>query len=205
VGNLSAGEDGLRESFLRGINAPPEKVVYFVQTHSKTVALVEPGARLPIHADGGIAGDPAAILAITVADCLPIVLYDMVEGCFALVHSGWKGTGIAAAALGKMRRYFGTRPENVHAVIGPGISSCCYDVPEERARDFDKLGDLVVIRRNGAVFLDLKEANKALLNRAGVREIRISELCTYCSQNLGSYRREGPYNFTRMLAVVGHF
>jgi hypothetical protein len=31
-----------------------------------------------------------------VADCLPIFVYDRRGGAFALLHSGWKGTGIGA-------------------------------------------------------------------------------------------------------------
>ncbi len=205
AGSLAVANTEERQSYFSCTGVPEDRVAYFHQTHSKRVALVNSGAGLPIDADGGATADADVILSITVADCLPVALFDTRGGGFALVHSGWKGTGIAAAALELMRRRFGTRPDAVHAVIGPGIGGCCYNVPEERAAMFAQYGEAVVSRRGDAAYLDLKEANKALLENAGVQTISASSFCTSCSGFLGSYRREGPQDFTRMVAVVGYF
>ncbi len=205
AGDLSRDRHDKRESFLKKLGISPERVVSFRQTHSKQVAHVSLGGPSPYDADGGITEDPAVVLSITVADCLPIVLYDKSGGGFAMVHSGWKGTGIVIEALAKMRHVFGSQPKDIAAFIGPGIGSCCYDVPEERADVFESYGAEVVIRREGTPYLDLKEANTILLARAGVTEIKVSDICTSCTDSLGSYRREGPGKYTRMLAVAGHF
>jgi len=205
AGDLSIRNEERRGPYLESAGISMERVAFFYQTHSKQVAEIGRGFRNPIHADGAITGDPSLVLAITVADCIPIALFDRENGAFALVHSGWKGTGIAVVALEMMRHSFGTRPCNVYAVIGPGIGSCCYNVPRQRAADFSSYGDKVVCRRDGDAYLDLKEANRVLLSEQGVTDIDVSSRCTRCSDNLGSYRRQGPGEFTSMLAVVGHF
>jgi polyphenol oxidase len=205
AGDLSIDRTIQRKSYLENLDILTERFVCFRQTHSKEVALVSTPHTSPYDSDGGLTADPNVVIGITVADCLPIVLYDKAGGGFALLHSGWKGTGIVIHALNDMRRRFGSQPRDITALIGPGIGNCCYDVEDERAGLFETYGGAVVVRRGGTSYLDLKEANKNLLTQAGVPEIRVSELCTCCSEYLGSYRREGPETFTRMLAVVGHF
>ncbi len=205
AGDLGANEQRNRSSFFKCIGIPTESVASFSQSHSKEVAIVTSASQSPFTADGGITANPHVVLAITVADCLPVALFDTQSGGMALVHSGWKGTGIAAVALDLMRRNFESRVEDMVAVIGPGIGSCCYNVPEERASRFSSYGNGVVAQRNDEFFLDLKEANRNLLYSHGMKNIYVSNLCTSCSHFLGSYRRQGPKKFTRMLAVVGHF
>jgi YfiH family protein len=163
-------------------------------------------------------------LSVTVADCLPVYLYDTASGAFALVHSGWKGTGIVLRALELMAELGRSKPEAVAAVLGPCISVCCYKVDPERAAAFEKefggnfsglevaagkeatgleaaaaayLGP--VSRREEtkggpAWYLDLKAANVRLLAGAGVRNIAVCEDCTFTDARLGSFRREGPQN-----------
>ena len=203
AGDLSLGRDLERKLFLERFNTAPTRLVVFKQTHSKKVLSVTRSSILPNDGDGGVTADPDLVLSITVADCLPIALVDLSTGAFSLVHSGWKGTGIVVNALNKMGHLYGSRPADIKAIIGPGIGSCCYNVPEERAGLFSDYG--AVIHRDGQFFLDLKAANSALLSRAGVQDVEVSPLCTCCTDYLGSFRREGPERFTRMLAVVGHF
>ncbi len=108
------------------------------QIHGTTVALV-PGATqisapdgLPVvpGADGLITREPGVALAIYVADCGPIWLADRQTGAIGLLHSGKKGTegNILDAALIEMHRHFGTRNEDVVAVLGPCIRVPDYDV-----------------------------------------------------------------------------
>jgi copper oxidase (laccase) domain-containing protein len=148
-----------------------------------------------------------------VADCLPVFLYDTDTGAFALLHSGWKGTGIVLAALSMMAERWGTRPSAVAALLGPCIRPCCYQVDEERAAAFEAEfggsgGDYplgpVVRRSGGRPALDLQAANARLLAGAGARNLSYCVDCTFTDQRLGSFRREGQ-TYTRMLAVLGYF
>jgi len=73
---------------------------------------------------------PGVPLVMRFADCLPIVLYDRVQGVAGLVHAGWKGTvhRIVQAAVQTMTQNYGCLPANIRAGIGPGIGPCCYEV-----------------------------------------------------------------------------
>jgi YfiH family protein len=152
---------------------------------------------------------PDLLLTVTVADCLPIFLADRVSGAFAIVHSGWKGTGIVIEAIRLMTGRFGARVQDIAVAIGPGIGPCCYSVPPERYEEFrERFGDRSVARGTagrGEFLLDLRGANLGLLEAEGVRDIAVVEECTCCSSRLGSFRREGPAKFTRMLAFIGRW
>jgi YfiH family protein len=218
----SAGEMGFdpdrhnanRLLFFSELGLPAERVAARKQTHSKDVLPIgadQPLAALP-SGDGLAANDPALVLSVTVADCLPVFLSDGETGAFSLLHSGWKGTGIVLTALSVMRERWGTKPERVSAVLGPCIRGCCYEVDAGRAAAFEaEFGPICAgkplgpaVRRAGArSFIDLQAANAALLETAGVEDIAVCRDCTFTDDRLGSFRREGSDRFTRMVALLG--
>ncbi|MDR1587930.1 MAG: polyphenol oxidase family protein [Treponema sp.] len=221
MGRIPGQDNPAREKFLRALERAlgldPAWVFSVAQVHSRNVIAVDRlSAKTGPEADGLVSGDPALSLAVMVADCLPVFLYDVEGGAFALVHSGWKGTGIVLEALRLMREHRRTRPEAVAAVLGPCIQGCCYRVDEARSRAFQAefggssgafpLGP-VVIERAGlpdgpGFFLSLQAANARLLANAGVRNIAVCRDCTFTDERLGSFRRQGPASYTRMLAVL---
>jgi YfiH family protein len=177
--------------------------------HSRKVIVVSaPEHARGVEADGLVAPGTLAkgsALVITVADCMPIFMYDRVSGAFSLLHSGWRGTGILAVAVREMAARFGTTPKDLSIYLGPGIGSCCYTVDGERARGFaDEFGESCVVWDKGRPRLDLAEANKGLARRLGVGTVASMDACTSCDPRFGSYRREGHGTFTRMAAVIGH-
>jgi copper oxidase (laccase) domain-containing protein len=102
-----------------------------------------------------------------------------------------------------MKERYGTRPDDIAAVLGPCIGNCCYKVDEARANEFEKeFGTEGVRKTAGEFFLDLRAANVKLLENAGVKNIAVCENCTFCDERLGSFRREGA-GFTHMAAVLG--
>jgi YfiH family protein len=222
-----AGQDNpAREKFLRSLGLDGALVFSARQAHSRDLVVVDRRSARPAReADGLASRDSAVSLAVTAADCLPVFLYDTGGGGpegggpFALVHSGWRGTGIVLNALRLMREQWHSRPEAVAAVLGPCIRPCCYRVDGERASAFEAefggssgefpLGP-VASRRAGlpggpGFFLDLQAANARLLAGAGVRNIAVCRDCTFTDERLGSFRRQGPAAYTRMLAVLGPF
>lgn len=161
--------------------------------------------------DGIITRNTDLIPTVTVADCVPIFLYDSVTGVFGVVHSGWKGTGIIEDAINMAADIYGSRAENFSVTIGPHIHDCCYIVNEERADYFRKNFAADCVRElepgitvdwnngNGKLFrLSLEKANLAVLNKIGVKEdnIYVQQDCTCCSKNgfYGSNRRETKIN-----------
>ncbi len=176
------------------------------QIHGRDVVVVEDEWSPEADGDGLLTADPRVCLAVTVADCLPIFLHDRRSGAFALVHSGWRGTGIALVALQRMARRFGTEASDVSALVGPGIGACCYRVSDERAELFRKTwGEDSVVVHDGGAHLDLAATNQRMLASAGVGNLTLISDCTSCNDFLGSFRREGPERYTRMLALIGHF
>ncbi|MDR2785858.1 MAG: polyphenol oxidase family protein [Treponema sp.] len=220
AGDMAAGKNNpARKKFFRALGLDAALVFSVAQVHSRTVAAVDRQSANPgPEADGLASGDRALSLAIMAADCLPVFLYDVEGGAFALAHSGWRGTGIVLEALRLMRECRHTRPETVAAVLGPCIQACCYRVDEERACAFEaEFGGLagefplgpVVSKRAGSpggpgFFLNLQAANARLLAGAGVRNIAVCRDCTFTDERLGSFRREGSSSYTRMLAVLAN-
>ena len=219
-----------RDMFFRSMGIPPEKVYSLFQIHSRDVfTLGEPAAQTPAalphpdvfarQGDGMVSFSSAAVLAVTVADCLPVFLLDTEKGYWSLLHSGWKGTGIVLKALAIMQKA-GTRPEAIAAVLGPCIQDCCYQVDEERSKmfeaefgaaspyvqSFDKYPLGKVIRHDAfGWYISLQAANARLLAAAGVRHIAYCTDCTFTDERLGSFRREGSQSYTHMIALAGYF
>lgn len=210
-----AGDMGLRDPsnearrsawlYARGFD--PERAAYPDMSHSRDVVEVHDAkAARGVAADGMVCAglESRACLLITVADCVPIFVYDRGSGAFGLLHSGWKGTGILAEGLRAIASRFGSRPSDIAITLGPSIGVCCYRVDEKRAAAFEaEFGSGAVRRDDNGARLDLVEANKAIAAKAGIGSVLALGICTACDERFGSYRREGPGGFTRMAAVLG--
>ncbi len=164
--------------------------------------------------DGLITRCGGLVPVVTVADCLPIYLYHQATGCRGVVHSGWKGTGIAAQAIKLAGRLYGAMPEGFSVVIGPHVQSCCYQVEPDRIQYFAaNFGSSCILPPDS---LSLAQANMSLLQDLGVPEENIlcCSDCTCCDSRLGSFRRQTAHlpqemaleerlrHFTTMMAFV---
>ncbi len=180
-----------------------KKVVPLELIHSKTVLTVDEGNEtVGLRADGLITCNPSLIPVLTVADCMPIYLWEKDSGCFGVLHSGWKGTGIVTEALNLAKEKYGAQSNNFHVVIGPHIKSCCYLVDEQRAQYFAEefTPDCVELidETSKKYRLSLEKANLFLLEKAGIKRENVSIVggCTCCtitaggSPIYGSFRRE---------------
>jgi YfiH family protein len=212
IGAGDMGDSGDRKNpnrarFLSGLGIDQDRPVYTCrQVHSRNVMVVREQSCdqvAVLEADGLITDRLDAILTVTVADCLPVFLVDPEHRAFALLHSGWKGTGIVIEALQRMHQEYGSRASEMTVTIGPGIGSCCYQVEENRYSEFRRrFGLKAVRRRDEQPFLDLHTANIGILLKHGVRAIRTCTDCTVCTPQLASYRRDG-LAFKHMLACIG--
>ena len=177
--------------------------------------------------DGLITTNRNLIPTVTVADCMPLYLYDSVTGVFGIVHSGWKGTGIIVDAIKLAGKNYGARVEDFCIILGPHIRDCCYIVNEERANWFAENFTPDCVRPleagvkvdwntgGGQLYrLSLEKANLAALKKAGVPDenIWIHPACTCCFKENGIYkygsnRREtkengAPDKFTVQAAFI---
>jgi YfiH family protein len=176
------------------------------QVHGNdVVALREPidrgEARDAGHCDALVTPLTGTAVVVQSADCVPILL--AAPEAVGAAHSGWRGTakntaGAAVAALARL----GAAPSTLRAWIGPAIGACCYEVGGDVAAQF--AGELVRRGCGGGFLLDLKAANVAQLEAAGIprASIAVHPACTKCGgEKFASYRRDGA-RAGRMIALV---
>lgn len=207
-----------RRRFLAALDAADWTLVTAKQIHSAEVRFVsgpEDARSEPRAGDALTANTPRLLLAIQTADCLPILIADERSGAFSAAHAGWRGTlaGIVARTVERMQQEYGSRPEDLHAALGPGVSAASFEVgPEvliEFKDRFDYAEELISdMRPNGKGHLNLNLANVRQLIDCGLREDRIydSALCTWLRNDLFfSYRRERGHEkpVGRLMGVIG--
>jgi hypothetical protein len=187
------------------------------QVHGREVRVVAaadpmPDSPSPPDGDAIVSNRAGAILAVVVADCVPLLLADPRAGAAAAVHAGWRGTcaGVTGAAVDAMRQAWGTRPVDLVAAMGPSIGPDDYEVGEALIDAFRDGGhgasvDRWFSRRDGVLRLDLWQANVDQLVAAGVRPDRIvtAGLSTAVHPGwLESYRRDGAAAGRLVAAIV---
>ncbi len=132
-------------------------------------------------------------IAVLTADCLPVFLFDPRKRVIAIIHAGWRGVNkrIITTAIQKMSGVFKTSAEDLIAVLGPAMRSCCYEVGREFIGFF---GRNVVSTRDNKLYFDLAGAAAEEMREAGisVNSIFDTNICTSClNGEFFSYRREG--------------
>lgn len=197
-----------RRDFLRKLGVKPEQVVSAGLVYGSHIAVVDredAGRHIP-KTDGLLTQSKGLFLALTVADCLPVFLFDPEKEVVGLIHCGWRPLAkeILIKACAKMSEEFGTNLEEVLAGIGPGICQKHYEVKSDVGVRFAKCKDCIK-EKNKKLYLDLRGVAKTQLQACGVRSsnIQISAECTYeLKDRYFSYRRSGKPIKT-MLAVFG--
>jgi YfiH family protein len=187
--------DPLENTYLNRVRAfeamgrKPESVYDVWQVHSADVICTDaPRPRSVQHkkADAILTDNPEITLFMRFADCVPILFFDPVKKVVGVAHAGWQGTvkKIVTATVEKMETVYGSRPADIRAGIGPSIAAHHYEVGTEVVQQvrtaFGDDADTLLPAQNGSAHFDLWEANRNLLEQAGVREIEVSGLCTYC-------------------------
>lgn len=160
--------------------------------------------------DALITNSKELCIAVTTADCVPVLLYDPVRRVAAAVHAGWRGTfaRITQKTIQSMRENFGCRPEDLYALIGPSISADVYGVGNEvyeifKAADFPL--DLIFRNVNELMYLDLWQANSWLLEQSGIplHQIQIAGMCTFTEDDkFFSARRTGIKSGRMMNGII---
>jgi polyphenol oxidase len=143
VGDEAANVRENRRRAAAALGAGPADFVFAAQVHGSRAEVVSAADRgrgtlaaddAAGPADALVTATPGTVLAILVADCVPIVLYDPAAHVLACVHAGWRGTvaRTAQSALAAMCS-LGAHPEDVIAGIGPSVAAGSYRVGEEVA------------------------------------------------------------------------
>ena len=213
VGDEAANVRENRRRAAAALGADPAHFVFAAQVHGSRAEVVSAADRgrgtlaagdAVGPADALVTATPGTVLAILVADCVPIVLYDPAAHVLGCVHAGWRGTvaRTAQAALTAMCS-LGARPEDVVAGIGPSVAAGSYQVGEEvagAARDAFGQQAQALLRPAagggpGQWLFDLPAANRHVLRTAGVPDGQIHVAATPTGPGPGlffSHRAERP-------------
>lgn len=178
-----------RSRVLQAAGCSEESLFEVWQVHqAKILVADEPRSRkegIP-KADAVITNNPQITLLMRFADCVPLYFYDPNHHAIGLAHAGWKGTlkNIASKTVQAMGKEFGTDPKQIKTGIGPSIGPDHYEIKEDVLGQFADVypKDIACFVReeDSAIKLNLWEANRYHLQKAGIRDIEIAEVCTAC-------------------------
>lgn len=196
-----------RRRFFDALGIEESQIVCANLAHGKRVLSVnhQDRGRTMVKTDGLVSAERNLFLSLTVADCLPVFLYDPAKGTLGLVHAGWKGLekGILAAAI---ERFKNSLKGNILVGIGPGIGPCHFEVQNDVREKFRGFWGEALVGRDGKTFLDLKKIAFQQLLSLGLKgeNIEISSECTFCLENkYFSARRDKPLKIEAMVTVIG--
>jgi hypothetical protein len=160
------------------------------QSHGDTIVVVEGIPSGEPNADALITKERGIALAVLVADCIPLLLWDEEESCLAAVHVGRKGlvNGIASKVVNLMRQM---ESENIQALLGPSICGNCYEVSRDIYDEVCAIHPAAEGDRIRFEFsLNLPRALTIELEKLKV-DVSLTEICALESQQYFSYRRDG--------------
>lgn len=204
-------EEAVRENLRRMakvLEVKPSQFVYSNQLHTDRVVQITkrevnegiPESIAQVGIDGLVTDIKGACLVTYFADCVPLYFVDPIQKAIGLTHSGWKGTvlKIGMKTVEKMETVFGSKREDILAVVGPSICQDCYEVSSDVIEAFKKAFDksfwsaLFYETRDDKYQLNLWEANRQVLREAGLvdEHIAVTNVCTGCNQeSLFSHRK----------------
>jgi len=174
------------------LGCAPESIFDVWQVHSADVVCAR--APRPIdesyrQADIILTDKREVTLFMRFADCVPILVHDPRNGIIGIAHAGWMGTlrDVAVATVKAMHAQYGSNPSEIVAGIGPSIGPDHYqigaDVILQVMQKFGDESELLLKSHHGKIHFNLWEANRLLLERAGVGQIEVSGICTACHKD----------------------
>lgn len=183
----------------------PEQLAWSYQVHGAEVKRVEAAEGFSGY-DALVTHRAGVVLAVSVADCAPVLVYDVRQKAVAAIHAGWRGAvaGIVPRTLQAMAEWFGTRGGDCLAYVGTCIDECSFEVGPEVAAQFDSAFVRFDAAR-GRHFVDLKGAIAQQLRTCGLpdEQIEVSPYSTVLhSDDYFSHRLSGGRT-GRMMAVIG--
>lgn len=205
------GGKGCDLEFLK-LHYPEKKWMRIKQTHSDIVRLAsEDCDPSGLEGDALITKDPAFGLAVSTADCQPVMVYQPQSGWIGAIHAGWKGVAnrITVKTLAEIKKQ--TRDGAFQVWIGPHIQAASFevgtDVKEEilaSLQDQQHRKECVVSEVGDKAFLNLSQVVVHQIQEAGfqITELWISPEDTKTSQSYHSHRRDRDKAGRQLSAVL---
>jgi YfiH family protein len=209
---VKVAENRARMAKILGVAA--DRLVSAYQVHSRDVVVTDrpwPPAQRP-RADAIVTATPGLAIAVSTADCGPVLLADAHARVIGAAHAGWRGAlgGVLEATVAAMER-IGASRRRIVAALGPTIRQASYEVGPELVAAF--LADdranarfFAPAEREGHAYFDLPGYIRARLAAAGLGEVEDLGACTYAdparfySYRRATHQREADYG--RHLSVI---
>jgi polyphenol oxidase len=160
-----------------------------------------PGILVMDGYDGHVTGRGGLLMAVSVADCVPVSVIAPRQRAAALLHAGWRGTaaGIVERGVRALAEGWVASPEELWLHCGPSICGVCYEVgPEVHAGVYP---DRAPPEFNTPIDLRAAIAERALTLGIPSAQISISTHCTRCGvPEFFSHRAGSP---GRQMGVLG--
>ena len=200
-----------RRQFADQIGFDLDRALMTVQEHGANVVTFHrrrpEGGQCVFSADA-LATDVSGQAVVTYhADCFPLLFADRGRGVVAGAHAGWRGAlaGVATQTVQALHLAYGSAPEELDVLIGPGICARCYQVGAEVAEQFPgRYGreDRYLQADGGDSRLDIAAIVRLQLEDEGVQPDRIhgAGWCTREEDRWFSHRGGRPGRF--LSAVV---
>lgn len=184
------------------LNLDSDWIAYADQVHGTRVRSVTGGGTYP-ETDGLITRVPGLTLAIQVADCAAVLLWDPQNRVIGALHAGWRGASGEIVTLGVEKMIAeGADLGNIKAYVSPCISKKNFEVGHEVAEQFRD--EFVDYNSFSKPHVDLKDVlkNQLISNKINAANIEINDKCTVADEDqFYSFRREGKKS-GRMLALI---
>lgn len=183
-----------REAFLAKMDLTPADCVVMEVEHDDSIEHVgrdDRGRTIKIEALA--TADEGVALFLLTADCFPVVLHDLRTDAIAIAHAGWKPTDkqLIPKVISEMSARYGTRAEDVHAYIGPGIRPESYLFENPPQRGLPGWSPYLKELPDGTTQVDLLGYLTHQLRECGIaeRNTQVSDIDTAASPEYFSHYR----------------
>lgn len=185
----------------------PREPLWLEQVHGMQVvdadqALLTGSTQTPPRGDAAVSRQAGAVLAVLVADCLPVLFAARDGSAVAVAHAGWRGlaagvleaTAAAMAGHGSLQAWLGPAISSPHFEVGPEVREALTAHEPAAAAAF-------TANSRGRWQCDLQALARSRLMAAGISSVFADAGCTYADpQRFYSYRRDGTTG--RMAALI---
>jgi hypothetical protein len=182
----------------------PAEPLWLEQVHGNAVHLAQSGTApvTPPRVDAIVTRDADVVLAIMVADCLPVLFATDDGAVLGAAHAGWRG--LVAGVLENTVAAMQAQPARIRAWLGPCIGRAHFEVGAEVREAFLSAGDEARhFEPNplGRYQCDLVGLARARLARAGVVEVSGGSWCT-AADPIRFYSHRRDQRTGRMAALL---
>jgi YfiH family protein len=175
-------------------------IVWMDQVHGRRVAVVDRAVEADVpETDALVTTSPDLVLAVLVADCVPVLLRGTIaEGpaagsaVVAAAHAGRRGLqlGVVEAVVSRMSS-MGVQPKAMVAELGPAVCGKCYEVPTSMREEVAAIAPAArAVTRAGRPSLDLRAGLVQQLHALGISKVNVDPTCTLESPLHFSHRRD---------------